>query len=143
MKISAMILFCTPFISPYCTTAADYSSSSQPTRPSPVVMSATDYHRNDNFPEFSIENFNVQQHTAAREAEIKFTLKSSELLYYHVYLNDKDNNEIMNTLGFVNNDQQSVSLKMTSTWPGDYEVVIELVDNNKMTVLRNYNITLD
>ncbi|MDN0123352.1 hypothetical protein QVN60_09135 [Yersinia aleksiciae] len=143
MKISAIILFCTPFISPYCTTAADYSSSSQPTRPSPVVMSATDYHNDENFPEFSIEDFHVLQNTAGREVEIKFILKSTGLLYYHAALDNKDHYQIIESSGFVNNGQRHISLKKSSTQPGNYKVIISLVDNNKTSVMRDYDITLD
>ncbi|MCB5308730.1 hypothetical protein [Yersinia massiliensis] len=138
MKITAIVFLCTLFIA--MPSSAMFSLTQKPYL---AWFSTVDYQDNDNFPEFSIEDFNVQQNVPGREAEIKFTLKSSGLLYYHVYLKDKDNEEIKDTSGFVNNNSQYVSLKKTSTQPGEYKVTIELVDNNKMTVTRNYPITLD
>lgn len=136
MKIAAITFLCTLFI--VIPSSAMFPWTSQP---APARLSAIDYQ--DNFPEFSIEDFNVQQNVAGREAEIKFTLKSNGLLYYHVYLNNNDHYQIIDTSGFVNNNSQYVSLKKTSTQPGEYLVKIELVDNNKTTVTRNYFITLD
>ncbi|ATM86963.1 hypothetical protein OP862_05790 [Yersinia massiliensis] len=138
MKIAVITFLCTLFI--VIPSSATFSLTP---KPYPVWFSAVDYQDNDNFPEFSIEDFNVQQNVAGREAEIKFTLKSNGLLYYHVSLKDKDNEEIKDISGFVNSNSQYVSLKKTSTQPGEYKVTIELVDNNKMTVTRNYHITLN
>ncbi|CNL62948.1 hypothetical protein [Yersinia aleksiciae] len=138
-----LILF-TTILSPYYVMAANYNSSLVAAKSSPAQwLSISDHDDYDNFPEFSIEDFEVQQNASNRIAKIKFTLKSHELLYYHVYLYDIDNFEIMETSGFVNNNTQYVSLKKTSTQPGEYKISIALVDNNKTTVTRNYNITLD
>ncbi|MBS0057162.1 hypothetical protein [Yersinia sp. Marseille-Q3913] len=142
-NITMGLILLTTLFSPYCAAAINHSSSAVAAQPGPMRVSAGAYHDNNNFPEFSIEEFQVLQNTTGREAEITFTLKSTGLLYYHVYLNDKDNFDIIETSGFVNNNQRHVSLKKSSTMAGNYKVIIELIDNNKVTVTRNYDITLD
>ncbi|WP_145571971.1 hypothetical protein [Yersinia bercovieri] len=142
-NITTGLILLTPLFSPYYTAALNHNSSAIAAKPVPTRVSAIEHHDDDSFPEFSIEDFHLVQNIAGREAEITFTLKSSGLLYYNVVLNDKDNFDIIETSGFVNNNQRHVSLKKTSTLAGNYKVIIELVDNNKVTVSRNYDITLE
>lgn len=142
-NITTGLILLTTLFSPYYTAALNHNSSAIAAQSRLMLLSINANHDNDNFPEFSIEDFHLVQNIAGREAEITFTLKSSGLLYYNVVLNDKDNFDIIETSGFVNNNQRHVSLKKTSTLAGNYKVIIELVDNNKVTVSRNYDITLE
>lgn len=142
-NITTGLILLTPLFSPYSTAALNHNSSAIAAQSRLMLLPINANHDNDNFPEFSIEDFHLVQNIAGREAEITFTLKSSGLLYYNVVLNDKDNFDIIETSGFVNNNQRHVSLKKTSTLAGNYKVIIELVDNNKVTVSRNYDITLE
>ncbi|CNE80668.1 Uncharacterised protein [Yersinia bercovieri] len=142
-NITTGLILLTTLFSPYSTAALNHNSSAIAAQSRLMLLPINANHDNDNFPEFSIEDFHLVQNIAGREAEITFTLKSSGLLYYHVYLNDKDNFDIIETSGFVNNNERHVSLKKTSTLAGNYKVIIELVDNNKVTVSRNYDITLE
>lgn len=83
------------------------------------------------FPDFDIVFTGSYYNQEAAEYNIFFSIESEEILNYNAYILNSNNIEIVNTAGFINNSKKVITLKMTSTQPGTYQVIIELADNNK------------
>lgn len=100
----------------------------------PTINQANGYlakYNNDVFPDF-ILNFNYSSyHKAISAYKISFSLESEVMLHYSASLLDSHNIELDNKSGFVNNSIKTVNLEILDIQPGEYQFILEIIDDNK------------
>ncbi|WP_145517954.1 hypothetical protein [Yersinia mollaretii] len=92
-------------------------------------------------PEFTVSNIRSLYYYAENKAQVDFVISSNEFLNYYAYIR-KNNVNYGDVSGFVNNRSVVVEILAKEVSMGDYELVIDVYNNDKRSASKTYHFKL-
>ncbi|HDZ9833398.1 TPA: hypothetical protein R1Z88_001458 [Yersinia enterocolitica] len=89
-------------------------------------------------PHFEVEDFQYNYHLTNKESYISFILSSTEFVSYYIYLINDDSTIFHETSGFINQYSKKIELTLENITPGDYDLVVEVYNNEKISARKTF-----
>lgn len=91
-----------------------------------------------NPPQFEVSNLQYSYRLTNGESYISFTLNSTELVSYYVHVINDENIIYHEVSGFSNHSSKNIALDLENMIAGDYVLVIEVYNNEKVSTRKTY-----
>ncbi|EPB0872350.1 hypothetical protein ACRARK_002160 [Yersinia enterocolitica] len=89
-------------------------------------------------PQFEVEDIQYNYHLANNESYISFILSSPEFVSYYIYLINNENKIFYETSGFINHDSKKIDLNLYEMIAGNYDLVVEVYNNEKVSAKKTF-----
>lgn len=84
-------------------------------------------------PQFEIDEFQYNYHLTNKRSYVSFILSSNEFVSYYIYLINDESTIFHETSGFINQDSKKIDLILENITSGDYDLVVEVYNNEKIS----------
>ncbi|WP_174848515.1 hypothetical protein [Yersinia artesiana] len=84
-------------------------------------------------PQFEVNDFQYNYHLTNKKNYVSFILSSTEFVSYYIYLINDDSTIFHETSGFINQDSKKIDLTLENITPGDYDLVVEVYNSEKVS----------
>ncbi|HDL7336486.1 TPA: hypothetical protein PXN07_001711 [Yersinia enterocolitica] len=89
-------------------------------------------------PQFEVEDFQYNYHLTNKESYISFILSSPEFISYYIYLINDNSLIFHETSGFINHDSKKIDLNLSGIIAGNYDLVVEVYNNEKVSARKTF-----
>ncbi|WP_392433713.1 hypothetical protein ACF3VQ_05395 [Yersinia sp. HM-2024] len=89
-------------------------------------------------PQFEVDDFEYNYHLANKESYVSFILSSPEFVSYYIYLINTENTISHEKSGFINHNSQKIDLSLQNIIAGNYDLVVEVYNNEKVSTKRTF-----
>ncbi|MGH1472894.1 hypothetical protein [Yersinia proxima] len=89
-------------------------------------------------PQFEINDFQYNYHITNKSSYVSFILSSTQFVSYYIYLISDENIIFHETSGFINQDSKKIDLVLENITLGNYELVVEVYNNEKVSAKRTF-----
>lgn len=84
-------------------------------------------------PQFEINEFQYNYQLVNKKSYASFILSSTEFISYYIYLTNNENTIFHEKSGFINQNSKNINLNIENITAGNYDLVIEVYNNEKVS----------
>ena len=89
-------------------------------------------------PQFEIDDFQYNYHLTNKRSYVSFILSSNEFVSYYIYLINDESLIFHETSGFINQDSKKIDLILENITFGNYDLVVEVYNNEKLSARKTF-----
>ncbi|HHL2559381.1 TPA: hypothetical protein ACQ31I_001240 [Yersinia enterocolitica] len=89
-------------------------------------------------PQFEIDDFQYNYHLTNKRSYVSFILSSTEFVSYYIYLINDESMIFHETSGFINQDSKKIDLILENIALGNYDLVVEVYNNEKVSARKTF-----
>ena len=89
-------------------------------------------------PDFEVNNLQYSYRLTHGKSYISFVIDSTEFVSYYVYVISNENIIYHEASGFVNNNSKNIALDLEDIIAGEYVLVIEVYNHEKISAKKTY-----
>lgn len=91
-------------------------------------------------PYFEMSNFQYNYQIINKKSYVSFTINSPELVSYYIYLANDESTIFHEKSGFINQNSQNIDLNLENITAGNYDLVIEVYNNEKVSAKKTFSL---
>lgn len=89
-------------------------------------------------PQFEVNYFQYNHQLINKKSSVSFTISSPEFVSYYIYLANNENTILHETSGFINHNAQRIDLNLENIIAGNYDLVVEVYNNEKVSTKKTF-----
>ncbi|MGN1569761.1 hypothetical protein ACKEU4_15070, partial [Yersinia enterocolitica] len=89
-------------------------------------------------PQFEVNYFQYNHKLINKKSSVSFTISSPEFVSYYIYLANNENTMLHETSGFINHNAQRIDLNLENIIAGNYDLVVEVYNNEKVSTKKTF-----
>ena len=89
-------------------------------------------------PQFEVDDFEYNYHLTNKDSYVSFIISSPEFVSYYIYLINNESTIFYETSGFINHNSKKIDLNLHDIIAGNYDLVMEVYNNEKVSAKKTF-----